>query len=46
MQLLLDAVQEYGYNLVHGKQRPVRGFRGREAREAERERWVAERREA
>jgi hypothetical protein len=45
-QLLLEAVQEYSYDLVHHQLPPVRGLRGRGKSEAERQRWVAEHIEA
>ena len=45
-QLLLEAVQEYSYDLVHHQLPPLRGLRGRGQREAERQRRVAEHIEA
>lgn len=45
-QLLLQAVQEYSYDLVHHQLPPVYGLGGRRDREAERQRWVAEHIEA
>jgi len=45
-QLLLEAVQEYAFDLVHHQLPPVRGLRRRRAQEAERQRWVAERQAA